>query len=117
MKGWRVSPCAVLIVVLTAWYGLLLARLMGYVSWSWWLLLSPVWAPTTALLIYLAGMNLGTWGLWVVCWVRERPSRHREEQSRRAFLRMLESDFLKRNGLTRNRRKAVTTATGKESAP
>jgi len=29
-------------------------KLTGYINWSWWWVLSPIWLPITALLVFFA---------------------------------------------------------------
>jgi len=31
-------------------------KLGGVIGWSWWLVLAPIWAPLSALLIFIAGV-------------------------------------------------------------
>ena len=50
------------IVVFLAFF---IAKIFGYIDWSWWLVFAPIWAPAVlAAVIFIILVGLKMWASW-----------------------------------------------------
>ena len=51
-------------------------KLCGVITWSWWWVVAPMWAPPGMLLLAAAGLGVG----WAMCWVLDGTDKYRRKR-------------------------------------
>lgn len=54
----KVNSWVVMLTVLLVWL-----KLMGYINWSWWWVLAPVWVPLVLIILALSIILLRIYGV------------------------------------------------------
>ena len=57
-----------------------ISKILGYITWSWWLVFTPLWGPLVLVLGFLLIMFLGTMAFFIVEEVVEARARKRKQK-------------------------------------
>ncbi len=79
----RIGLCSILTIIFV------IAKIMGYITWSWWMVFSPIWIPLSIIMtivIIIPGIALAGAFVWICIddWLskRKRVKRRAKENDR-----------------------------------